>query len=250
MSAPCVLASLGARDPGTGQHYRPHHSLFGAAASSGLERGQRDCRRLDRRLAVRAHLPERLERRLAVHARLLELRRADRTHKELVRDLGPADRAIEIAACQPLLHRFDLELSFAHVLEVLRRTEEHVHERADVGNDQPDRDRGRDQHRVLDSALGVLVDPVAHGEPERDQEEEEQIPDHLPGTGGEEVVDAGEGAGGHRSILPITYPARNASPTIAARTKAAKAKTISLSPTFAIARSHPWLDRPGGKGTR
>src|SRR5213079_3151958 len=46
----------------------------------------------------------------------------------------------------------------------------------------------------------------------------------------------------------IKYPARNASPTIATRTKVANAKTVSLSPTFAIVRSHPWRDRPGGKG--
>src|SRR6266508_5335551 len=220
------------------------------ARRSHLEGREVDRRRFDCCLAVRAHLPERLERRFAVGAGLLQLRRADGADEKLVRDLGAADRAVEIAAGQPLLHRLDLELPLAHVLEVLGRAEEHVHERADVGNDQSDRDGGRDQHRVLDSALGVFVDPVADREPERDQEKEEQVPDHLPRAGGEEVVDAGEGAGGHRRILPITYPARNASPTIAAKTKAAKARTISLSPTFAIAHSHPWPDRPGGKGTR
>src|SRR5207244_10365449 len=89
----------------------------------------------------------------------------------------------------------------------------------------------------------------AHGEPTRDQEAIDQVQDHLPRPGGEEVVDAAEGAGDHRRILPIRYPTRNASPTIAAKTKAAKAKTISLSPTFAIVRSHPWPARPGGKGT-
>ena len=56
-------------------------------------------------------------------------------------DLRAADRAVEVAAGEPLLHRLDLELPLAHVLEVLRRPEEHVDERADVGRDQPDRDR-------------------------------------------------------------------------------------------------------------
>src|SRR5262249_59862091 len=40
-------------------------------------------RRLDRRLAEGADLPERLHSRLAVHAGLLELRRADRAHQEV-----------------------------------------------------------------------------------------------------------------------------------------------------------------------
>ena len=47
-------------------------------------------------------------------------------------------------------------------------------------------------------------------------------------------MDAAEGAGDHKSILPIRYPARKPSPTIAARTNAANAKTVNLSPTFAI----------------
>src|SRR5437764_14242978 len=47
----------------------------------------------DRRLAVRADLPERLERRLAGRARLLELRRADRADQEFRLDGRSADRA-------------------------------------------------------------------------------------------------------------------------------------------------------------
>src|SRR5713101_3376235 len=89
-------------------------------------------RGLDRGLAVRTHLPERLERGAAVHARLPQLRRADRAHEEARVDLRPADRAHEVAAREAVLHRLDLELALAHVLEVLGRPEEHVHERPDV----------------------------------------------------------------------------------------------------------------------
>src|SRR5437867_11837046 len=108
-------------------------SLLGATPSSGranLEGRELDRDRLDRCLAVRTDLPERLERRLAVRAGLLQLRRADRTDEKLRRDLRAADRAVQVAAGEPLLHRLDLELALAHVVEVLRRPEEHVHEGA------------------------------------------------------------------------------------------------------------------------
>src|SRR5581483_9859211 len=84
--------------------------------------GRRSCgraRRVDRRLAVRAHLPERLERCPAVHARLPELRRADRTDEEARVDVRATDRAHEPGPRQPVLHRLDLELALADVLEVL-----------------------------------------------------------------------------------------------------------------------------------
>src|SRR5207247_8970546 len=118
-------------------------SLLGASPPPGrsnLEGRELDRDRFDGRLAVRADLPERLERRLAVDARLLQLRRADGTHEELVRDFRATHRAKEIAAREPFLHRLDLELALAHVLEVLGRAEEHVDERADVGRDQAEDD--------------------------------------------------------------------------------------------------------------
>src|SRR5690349_17463364 len=68
-----------------------------ASRRSRLERRELDGGRLDRRLAVWTHLPERLERRLAVHARLLQLRGADRADEELRADLGAADRTVEVA---------------------------------------------------------------------------------------------------------------------------------------------------------
>src|SRR5438094_4905149 len=116
-------------------------SLLGASPpprGSHLERRELHRRGLDGRLAERAHLPERLQRRLAVGARLLELRRADRADEEVGRHLRATDRAIEVAACEPLLHRLDLELALAHVLQVLGRPEEHVDERAEVGDDEAD----------------------------------------------------------------------------------------------------------------
>src|SRR5438552_981542 len=103
--------------------------LSGAPATARrphLERRELDGGRLDRCLAVRADLPERLERRLAVGAGLFQLRRAHRTDEEIRGHLGAADWAVEVAAREALLHRLDLELPLADVLEILRRAEEHV----------------------------------------------------------------------------------------------------------------------------
>src|SRR5688500_8490442 len=84
--------------------------------------------RLDRRLAVRTHLPERLERSLAAPASFLQLRRADWAREELRLDDRATDGAPRCLA-ERLLHRLDLELPLAHVLEILRRPEEHVEQR-------------------------------------------------------------------------------------------------------------------------
>src|SRR4051794_22838340 len=81
---------------------------------------------IDRRLAVRAHLPERLERLRARHARLPELGRADGADEEVLVDLGAADGAVEIPAAEALLHRLDLELALTDVFQILGRPEEHV----------------------------------------------------------------------------------------------------------------------------
>src|SRR5690349_7575747 len=186
-----------------------------ASLRSRLERGELDGGGLHGRLAVRADLPERLERRLAVDAGLLQLRRADRADEEVGADFRATHGAVEIPARKPLLHRLDLELALAHVFEVLRRPEEHVDERADVRQHEPDRNRDGDEDRILDAALRVLVDPVRDREPQDDQEEDEQVADDLPGPGGEEVVNSAERACDHRRILPIKYPTRNATPTIA-----------------------------------
>ena len=51
------------------------------------------------------------------------------------------DRAAKIDRRDALLHRLDLEVPLAHVLEVLGRAEEHVDEHPEVRDDQ------RDEHR-------------------------------------------------------------------------------------------------------
>src|SRR5262249_8907817 len=105
-----------------------------------------DRRGLDRSLAVRADLPQGFERRLAVHAGLPQLRRAHRAHEVVRTDLSAADRAVQVAAREAVLHRADLELALAYVLQILRRTEEHVDQRPDE-RDQPERDRRPDEER-------------------------------------------------------------------------------------------------------
>ena len=138
---------------------------------------------------------------LQIGARLAQLGRADRADEEVLVDLGPADRAVQIAGAEPLLHRPDLELALAHVLEVLGRPEQHVDERADE-RDEAERGRDPDEQPVLDAAPRVLVDPVDGRDPEDDHEEDREVPDHVPRRRVEEVVDAAEGGRGHRRILP------------------------------------------------
>src|SRR5262245_50538292 len=145
---------------------------------------------LDRRLAERADLPERLERLLAVAAGLAQPRRTDRADEERLVDLGPADRAVQVAPREPLLHRPDLELALAPVLEVLGRPEEHVHEGAEERRDEAEHDGHPDQPRVLDPPSRVLVDPERGREPEDDDEEDRQVADDDPRAVAEEVEDS------------------------------------------------------------
>src|SRR5215207_2476062 len=194
---------------------------------------------LDTRLAERADLPKRLERLLAVHSRLLELRRADGTDEKRHVDLGPADRAVEVAHREPLLHRLDLELAFAHVLEVLRRPEEHVDDRPEEGRDRAEHRGHADHPRVLDPAPCVLVDPVGRCDPEHEEEEEREVP------GDDQEV----GVESHRSSFPTRYPTPNAAPTIARITNAANATTVSCSTSFVTLRAAP-LARPNPRAGR
>src|SRR3954452_7054965 len=97
-----------------------------AAAAGGLDRPS------DLRLAVRAQRPLRVERLAAGHARVLELAMAVRAAQEVPLDLVVAMRAQQVAELmQPRLGRLHLEFALAHVFEVLRRTNDHVHDRAD-----------------------------------------------------------------------------------------------------------------------
>src|SRR4249920_2138456 len=215
--------------------------LLGAPPPGGLpgvaevDRGGR----LDARLAIRADLPERLERLLAVHAGLLELGRADRADEVRRVDLGPADGAVEVAEREPLLHRLDLELALADVLEILRGPEEHVDDRPDEGRDRAE-DRRHPYHPgVLDPPAGILVDPVRRRHPEDDEKEERKV----PADGDEVRVEV------HRSSFPTRYPTPNAAPTIAMSTNAANATTVSCSPSFVTLRAAP-LARPNPRGGR
>src|SRR6185503_7431812 len=162
--------------------------------------------RLHRRLAERTHLPERLERLLAVAARLPEARRADRADEEAHLDLGAADRAMHVAARQALLHRLDLELALAHVLEVLGRPEEHVDQRADEGRDQPEHGRYPDEPRIFDPPPRVLEDPERRRQPEDCDEEQRQVADHGPRAVAEEAEESVCCNWGHARLLEEELP--------------------------------------------
>ena len=58
-------------------------------------------------------------------------------------DLRAADRAALVVLREPLLHRLDLELALARVLEVLGRPEEHVDDRAEERREEADERRER-----------------------------------------------------------------------------------------------------------
>ena len=134
-----------------------------------------------------------------------------------------ADRTAEVDRRDALLHRRDLELALAHVLEVLRRAEEHVHERAEERRDQSEHRAERDQKRILHPPLRILVRPVTEREPEHECEEGKPVEDRVLGAGAEE---AGER---HRRILPITQPAAKAEPIARARTAKASTNIESFS---------------------
>ena len=91
-------------------------------------------------------------------------------------------------AVQALLHRLDLELALAHVLDVLGRPEEHVDERPEERRDDARGRRPSRGARVLDPAARVLVDPERRREPEDDDEEDRDVPDEEPDLGVEEVA--------------------------------------------------------------
>jgi hypothetical protein len=72
-----------------------------------------------------------------------------------------------------------------------------------VWGHEPEQRRHADEPRILDPAARVLVDPERERQPEDGGEEQHQVPDQEPGTGGEEVVRAAECARDHNNILPI-----------------------------------------------
>ena len=56
---------------------------------------------------------------MAPDARLPKLGRADGADEEVLLDLRATDRALQVAAPEAFLHRLDLELALADVLDVL-----------------------------------------------------------------------------------------------------------------------------------
>src|SRR3954470_13417959 len=109
----------------------------------------------DLRLAVRAHRPVRLERLAARDTGVLELALAVRAAQEVLLDLVVAVRAEQVAhRVQPRLGGLHLELALAHVVEVLRRADDHVDDRADEREQARDRRAGH-QHGIGDAAPGV-----------------------------------------------------------------------------------------------
>src|SRR5581483_9956323 len=200
--------------------------------------------------AVGTRLPDRLHRGPAPRARLLQPRRADRADDVRRLDGGPADGALERAQLQPLLDRADLQLALAHVLEVLRRTDEEVHDRAEEGDEQPHRGRERDEPGRGDPPACVLQHPERGGEPEQCCDENRAVAPELPAGG---CDGAGWRDGGHvldrqSRILPTIYPSRNAPPTIATSTPSATAKTTMRSRTRLTPGSAP--GRRAGRASR
>ena len=99
---------------------------------------------------------------------------------------------MQVTPREPLLHRLDLELPLAHILEIFGRPKEHVDERAEERRNEPEHRCHRHEPWILDPPASVLVDPVRDREPEHPDEEERQVPDHEPGPRREEVVEPAE----------------------------------------------------------
>jgi hypothetical protein len=97
-----------------------------------------------------------------------------------------------VAAVEPLLHRPDLELPLANVLEVLGRPEEHVDQRPEERRHGAEHRRHRHEPGIVDPAARVLVHPEDRRDPEDDHEEDREIADDEPGAGLEEVSDSSE----------------------------------------------------------
>jgi hypothetical protein len=97
---------------------------------------------------------------------------------------------------KPLLHRLYLEIAFAHVLEVLRRPEEEVDDRAEERREEPDHCGERDEPWLLDAATRVLERPERGREPEHDEDDDPEVPGERPVRVGKENGDV------HSSSLP------------------------------------------------
>ena len=148
----------------------------GAAGGGGTAArgGRRRLRHLG--LAVRADLPARVERAAARGARLLELAHAARAAQERLLDLEAAVLAREALHLREAgLGGGDLELALVHVVEVLGRADDRVDDGADEREEQRGRRGAGHEHDVVDPPAGVRVGPERERQPERDQDEDEQL---------------------------------------------------------------------------
>src|SRR5947209_10830050 len=113
---------------GPGGYERGGLAGLAPAAAPGRDRAG------DLRLAVRTHGPGLIQRPAAVDARVLEPVQTAGTNQEVALDLVVAVGAQAVVELvQTGLSRLHLELALAHVLEVLRRAHDHVHDGAHEG---------------------------------------------------------------------------------------------------------------------
>ena len=96
------------------------------------------------------------------------------------KDARTTDRAALIELREPLLHRLDLELALARILDVLGRPEEHVDDRPEERWEEADDRRQRHEPRVLDPSARVLERPVGGREPENDDEADAEVSEKGP----------------------------------------------------------------------
>jgi hypothetical protein len=108
-------------------------------------------------------------------AALLELAHAARAAQVVALDLVLAVRAeLVVERHEAGLGGLHLELSQAHVVEVFRRTDDRVDDRAHEREQRGDR-RARDEHQVVDAPARVGERPEHEREPDDDEHEDEDV---------------------------------------------------------------------------
>ena len=90
----------------------------------------------------------------------------------------PAGRASshrEVELGDAFLHRLDLELALARVLQILGRPEEHVDDRTEERRHEADQRRNADEPGICDPPSCVLERPVRGREPEEHEHDERGV---------------------------------------------------------------------------
>jgi hypothetical protein len=80
--------------------------------------------------------------------------------------------------CKARLRCLHLQLALAHVVQVLRRPDDHVHDRPDE-REQRCSCGAADQHRISDAPARVGIRPVNERQPDHHQEQQQQIHDQV-----------------------------------------------------------------------